>query len=50
MPRQLMLIPCDICTSTPALFVARCGLLVCQKCWQEETLLCKEVPGENAGD
>ncbi len=46
MSRCLWLIPCDICNTVPAMFVARCGLLVCRACWHEEILLCEEVPCE----
>ena len=48
--RHLILLPCDICARVPAMFVARCGLLVCQRCWHEETVLCEEVPGDDADE
>ena len=43
MMRYVILIPCDVCTHVPAIHVARCGLLVCRKCWHEERMLCEEV-------
>lgn len=46
MARTLMLIPCDICNTVPAMYVARCGLLVCKSCWHEEKVQHEEVPEE----
>ena len=47
MSRYLFVLPCDICDDVPAIFVARCGLLVCRTCWHEERMLCEEVPGDD---
>lgn len=45
--RELMLIACDVCTRVPAIHVARCGLLVCRACYQDEARLCQEVPSDD---